>query len=89
MDTELQVNAQLQETWIRFRPKDLKVLPVVQRRILKLNKALEAAENKLKIHLKQPQWNFVERKNQKHEMRYKNRFNSDATGSTSWQKRIA
>jgi hypothetical protein len=55
MDTELQVNAQLQETWIRFRPKDLKVLPVVQRRILKLNKALEAAENKLKIHLKQPQ----------------------------------
>jgi hypothetical protein len=52
---ELKVNTQLEETWIRLRPKDLKVLTVVQRRILKLNKALQTAENKLKIHLKQPQ----------------------------------
>lgn len=56
---ELKVNAQLQETWIRFRLKDLKVLTVVRRRILELNKALQAAENKLKIHLKQPQRSFV------------------------------
>jgi hypothetical protein len=49
---ELKVNAQLQETWIRFRPKDLEVLTVVHRRILKLNKASEVAENELKIHLK-------------------------------------
>ena len=88
MDMELKVNVQLQETWIRFRPKDLKVLTIVHRRILKLNKALEDAENKLKIHLKQPQWNCVERNNQKQEMRNKNRFNNDGTGSTSWQKRI-
>jgi hypothetical protein len=52
---ELNVNTQLAETWIIFRPKDLKVSTVVQRRTLKLNKALETAENKLKIHLKQPQ----------------------------------
>jgi len=80
---ELKVNAQLEETWIRFRPKDFKVLTVVQSRILKLNKALEAAENKLKIHLTQPQRNFVERNKQKQEMRKKNRFNNDETGSTS------
>jgi hypothetical protein len=61
----------------------------VQRRILKLNKALQTAENKLKIHLKQPQWNFVKRNNQKHQMGFKSRSNNDGTGSTSWQKRIA
>jgi len=80
---ELKVNAQLQETWIRFRPKDLKVLTVVHRRILRLNKALETAENKLKIHLKQPKRIFVGRNNQKQEMRNKNRFSNDGTSSTS------